>query len=108
MKFVHCRRNPHKDWGVNDPINLDHCLSYSAGTASDSRVHRARPLAHAIHFTMVGCPKTMVWTFVDERHRDWELGRLMELTYQPAAKKGIEAAGFSVERCDYEAVEGAA
>lgn len=91
MKFIHCKRDPHKDWGINDPVNLEHCLSYSEGTVSDKREGREKPQAHAILFTMLGCLKPIVWTFVDERHRDWELGRLVELTYQPRDKDELEA-----------------
>lgn len=47
--------------------------------------------AHAILFTMLGRPKPIFWTFVDERHRDWECGRLTELTYQPDGSEKLEA-----------------
>jgi hypothetical protein len=84
MKFVHCKRDPHKDWGVNDPINMEHCLTYSSGTAEDGP-------AHAIHFTMTGCKFPITWSFVDERHRDWELGRLQELTHEPNGDEELQA-----------------
>jgi hypothetical protein len=89
MKFVHCKRDPHEAWGVNDPINLDHCVTYSAGTVEDGP---AKPKAHAILFTMIGCEYPITWTFVDERHCHWELGRLQELTYEPPSDTDVLAA----------------
>lgn len=91
MKFIHCKRNPHKDWGVNDPVNLEHCVSYSEGTVEDTRPGREKGKAFAIHITMLGCKTPITWTFVDERHRDWELGRLVELTYEPSPADELAA-----------------
>jgi hypothetical protein len=91
MKFAYCKRDPHKDWGVNDPINLDHCLTFSLGTAEDRQPFDGKEKAYAIHFTMVGCKQPMTWTFVDERHRHWEYGRLTELTYVPNDSEELAA-----------------
>ena len=89
MDFISCKREPHKDWGVNDPINLEHVVTYGAGTVRP-RPNSTRSEAPAIVFTTVrGLPVT--WSFVDERHRDWELGRLTELTYVPKDQEVLAA-----------------
>lgn len=83
MNFISCKRDPHKGWGINDPVNLDHCLTYSGGIVTDRQSFEEKEKAPAILFTMVGSKQPITWTFVDERHRDWELGRLQELSYVP-------------------------
>ncbi|HWF84814.1 MAG TPA: hypothetical protein VG222_08215, partial [Vicinamibacterales bacterium] len=75
MKFIACSQPSHKDWGVNSPVNLDLCLSYTPGKeVPHSRSERGA--APAIMFVTISGNVASTWTFESVADRDAEIARI--------------------------------
>lgn len=73
MKFISCSKPNHPSFGVNSRVNLDLCLSYTAGIYAKDAHQQPAP---AILFTTSCGGVGNTWVFETEDNRDEELARL--------------------------------
>jgi hypothetical protein len=97
VKFIACSNPPHKAYGVNKPVNLDFCVTYTPVTImSDPRVARTggtpKPEAPGIVFTAIGEQRGIKWSFEDDASRDAELARIDQVALDPTLIDMLKAA----------------